>query len=407
MPLGERLKQARLTNGLTLRGAAERAGVDSSAMWRYEAGNVEPSALALRGLAAIYGVSVDWLMGKDDDGSSVSGAGQAMQVVDDATPPTPAMRAITAEEAVRNFQLILDEPLRAPKLGMSSLTVDDVEGGRSVGRAARQVALKVFGARLQVGRGVTSLTQEDVAEALIVATQTVRNWEAGRTEPSRGDKERLAALYGKSVEWFIREGDEAEQRLTTEESEAATRSTSDPPSAIGTLDDIVRELGERFDRLESAIRAPGIAEPRVEYDASDDVVDRDPVDVNELAAAAGGGADVYDETVVGRIWFRRDWLQRHAIDPKQCNVITVRGQSMEPTLPQGCSILVDRSQGRRRRHPGRIYVMRTEDGLVVKRVAKDKEGQWQIASDNPGWEDVPWSGDMQIIGEVRWAARTF
>ena len=131
-----------------------------------------------------------------------------------------------------------------------------------------------------------------------------------------------------------------------------------------------------------------------------------PVEVVEVAAAAGGGAEVYDETVVGRLWFRNDWLDRHAIDPTQCNVISVRGNSMEPTLPNGCSVLVDRSQRRRQRRAGRIFVMRTEDGLVVKRVGRDEEGNWRIESDNEDWEPVPWANDTEIIGEVRWAART-
>ncbi len=97
-----------------------------------------------------------------------------------------------------------------------------------------------------------------------------------------------------------------------------------------------------------------------------------PVEVVELAAAAGGGAEALDETVTGRVWFRRDWLDAHAMDPARCVVIGVRGESMEPTLPNGCSILVDRN--RVEPQDGRIYVLRTADGVVVKRLAQD--GDW-------------------------------
>ncbi len=65
-----------------------------------------------------------------------------------------------------------------------------------------------------------------------------------------------------------------------------------------------------------------------------------------------------------------------------------------------CSILVDRK--RREPQDGRIYVMRTMDGLVVKRMGRDEEGNWRIESDNEDWEPVPWSRDAEIIGEVRW-----
>ena len=124
-----------------------------------------------------------------------------------------------------------------------------------------------------------------------------------------------------------------------------------------------------------------------------------------MASAAGGGSEVYDETPVGLLWFRSDWLNRHGIDPKQNNIISVQGDSMEPTLPDGCSILVDRRRTELRE--GRIYVMRTEDGLVVKRVGEDKEGCWQMLSDNPAWPPAPLVEEAEVIGEVRWAARTF
>ena len=44
-------------------------------------------------------------------------------------------------------------------------------------------------------------------------------------------------------------------------------------------------------------------------------------------------------------------------------------------------------------------------GLIVKRAEKDENGQWLLVSDHPAWEPVPW-GDAQMIGEVKWMART-
>ena len=51
--------------------------------------------------------------------------------------------------------------------------------------------------------------------------------------------------------------------------------------------------------------------------------------------------------------------------------------------------------------------MRTEDGVVVKRLSKDEDGRWQVVSDNPKWETVPMLYDTDIIGEVRWSGRTY
>ena len=126
--------------------------------------------------------------------------------------------------------------------------------------------------------------------------------------------------------------------------------------------------------------------------------------VRELKAAAGGGAMVLDETVTARIPFRRDWLRRHSLQADLCNIIHVAGESMEPTLPDGCSILVDRS--RKRRLARHIYVLITDDGLVVKRLDKDEADDWQLVSDHPAWKPAPWLRGTEIIGQVRWMAKT-
>ena len=147
-----------------------------------------------------------------------------------------------------------------------------------------------------------------------------------------------------------------------------------------------------------------IAETRAPYD-NYRPRGRRPIEILEVASAAGSGTEVYDETPVGVLWFREGWLKSHSIDPEQSNIISVRGGSMEPTLPDGCSILVDRE--RREPHEGRIYVMRTEDGLVVKRLGLDDDGRWEIRSDNPDWEPSLMLYGTEIIGEIRWSARTF
>ena len=262
-------------------------------------------------------------------------------------------------------------------------------------------------ARLRRARMESGLTQEQVGERAGLARNSISRYESGSVFPSQVAMNMLATIYNKPVEWFYGEEEEPQGdsgRVNAPES--VDESEPDTPDAIVSLDEVRQDLGMRIDRLESYVRS-AVGESRTEYAAGGESPMRDPVDVNEVAAAAGGGAVVFDETVVGRLWFRRDWLGRHAIDPKQCNIISVNGESMEPILPSGCSILVDRSQGRRRRREGRIFVLRTEDGLVVKRAGKDAEGNWRIESEHPAWPPVPWSDTTEIIGEVRWAARTF
>ena len=73
-------------------------------------------------------------------------------------------------------------------------------------------------------------------------------------------------------------------------------------------------------------------------------------------------------------------------------------------MPESSAILVDRA--RRRRRVGGIFVVRTADGVVVKRAGKDEAGRWLLLSDHPAWEPVPWPADAEVLGEVKWMART-
>ena len=181
-------------------------------------------------------------------------------------------------------------------------------------------------------------------------------------------------------------------------------------------DEIVRALKSETRALRDEIRAQR-AGPRVADDLTDDqalsapgtspeirqLPGARPVAVHRLQAAAGSGALDLDETVKSYAYFRHEWLSRQGLVADRCSIIGVMGESMEPTLPEGCVILLDRN--RRQRREGRIFVLRTEEGLVVKRAGKDKDGRWQLVSDHPRWPDAPWPGDAAIIGEVRWMAR--
>ncbi len=74
-----------------------------------------------------------------------------------------------------------------------------IHGSNSVAAAGARVALKAFGLELRTARVEAGLRQGDVAEELGVSTQTIRNWESGRSEPSEENKQKLAEKYGVEV----------------------------------------------------------------------------------------------------------------------------------------------------------------------------------------------------------------
>ena len=60
MSLDRKLRQAREESDMTQQRAAELAGLERNSVWRYEAGQREPSASTLNILARIYNKPVDW-----------------------------------------------------------------------------------------------------------------------------------------------------------------------------------------------------------------------------------------------------------------------------------------------------------------------------------------------------------
>ena len=128
----------------------------------------------------------------------------------------------------------------------------------------------------------------------------------------------------------------------------------------------------------------------------------------DVRASAGHGAMTELEARHARFGFDEKWLkQLSASRPASLSVIRVEGDSMEPTLSDGDEVMVDLSDTGQRLRDG-IYVIRSDDALVVKRVALGPQGrQISVVSDNqayPSWHDVD-RRSIHIIGRVLWFGR--
>ena len=123
----------------------------------------------------------------------------------------------------------------------------------------------------------------------------------------------------------------------------------------------------------------------------------------EVRAAAGAGAIIDNEAVMGYVPFRRDWLVKHGIHNEKSSVIEVIGDSMEPNLQNRAWTLVDHQRVRRLRNS--IFVLGTKDGVIVKRLAKEGGG-WQLVSDNRNYKPLPCPQEATVIGQVMWVGRT-
>ena len=128
----------------------------------------------------------------------------------------------------------------------------------------------------------------------------------------------------------------------------------------------------------------------------------------DVGASAGAGAYPGDENVTAHIGFEEKWLRRlFSAKPADLSLIKVQGDSMSPTLSDGDDILVDAGDGPDRLRDG-IYVLRRDDALLVKRIARSPASRGiAIKSDNPSYPSWPECrlGDIDIIGRVVWIGR--
>ena len=126
-----------------------------------------------------------------------------------------------------------------------------------------------------------------------------------------------------------------------------------------------------------------------------------------IGASAGAGASVDGEPVEGEVAFDPKWLRDLGADPRALSIIRVEGDSMAPTLDDGDDILVDGGDAAARLRDG-IYVLRMDDVLMVKRIARAPgQGRISVLSDNPhsrSWDDLPMAA-LQLGGRVVWTGR--
>ncbi len=127
----------------------------------------------------------------------------------------------------------------------------------------------------------------------------------------------------------------------------------------------------------------------------------------DIGASAGDGAEPGAEAPVAVLAFQSNWVRGIASGRAEAlSVIRVEGDSMLPTLADGDNILVD-TDDRERLRDG-IYVLRTDDALLVKRLSiNPATRRLTIRSDNsayPSWDDCD-PATVAVIGRVVWVGR--
>lgn len=131
--------------------------------------------------------------------------------------------------------------------------------------------------------------------------------------------------------------------------------------------------------------------------------DRPLIPVFDVRASAGEGALVDYEDVTYSLAFPPSYLKRiTSTDPRNLTIISVKGDSMEPTLSDDDIVMLDMSKTSLG-YEG-LFVIRIYDVLHVKRLSHSRPGRVLVISDNrdkyPPREHA--LEDIEVVGKVLW-----
>lgn len=213
----------------------------------------------------------------------------------------------------------------------------------------------VVGNRLKETRNLVGISRDHASASVGVSRTTLQQWENGATEVSLETLEKLALLYKVSPQYLI----------------------------FGTDGD-------------TPIETPNTAANDEYYYV--------PY-YRDIIASAGGGK--FSDGVIGTddfLAFRKEWINRTSLTAKDLVALNTDGDSMLPTIPENATILVDKSKNIAK--DGRIYVVRIDDRLYVKRTQWIPTGGLRLISDNSAYESFDISrqelahGNIQVYGQV-------
>ncbi len=184
-----------------------------------------------------------------------------------------------------------------------------------------------------------------------------------------------------------------------------------PTDVLSAIHDFLNENPDFFGKDNKTtpqsiaeITAPALQSPPLTSGLADFVF----VPKYDVSASAGHGSVVHSEQIVDHLAFKKVWIKSTlGCSEKDLALITVKGDSMEPTLSSEDLILVNLQ--RNQITDNAVYVLQYDGSLLVKRIQRLMNGSVIIKSDNPEYRTEELSADqvglLRVLGVVVWYGR--
>lgn len=132
------------------------------------------------------------------------------------------------------------------------------------------------------------------------------------------------------------------------------------------------------------------------------------VPILDVSASAGAGYINHNEEVIAHLPFPTGFLRTLGVNPDKVRAVRSHGDSMEPTIPDDRLVLINTADRDITR--SKIFLIRTADGLRLKRILRTHDGAVLLISDNKAIypEERLEEADLEtfrVIGRAFWTEK--
>lgn len=236
-----------------------------------------------------------------------------------------------------------------------------------------------LGNKIKVAREAKQLTQNELAKISGVSRASLQLYEANKGNITLDNLEKIADALNVDIAFFVSPND------------VSYLSPSDISKSIKNVSYL--SPNETFPSETSKI-SPQTLNKETNLTLNDDFISIPFYE--DIRASAGSGA--YNEAETAKqLNFPKSFLRQYfgVISFNNLSIIVGKGDSMSPTLPESCYLLVQSGSV----NDGEICVTRIEDELYVKRL--QKRPKLKLFSDNKAYEPIELENEnFEIIGRV-------
>jgi phage repressor protein C with HTH and peptisase S24 domain len=270
-------------------------------------------------------------------------------------------------------------------------------------------------ARLRALRECLGLTQPEAAIKFHIPLPSWKSNEKGPSEPGAGALRNLAN-GGVNIHWLLTgEGEpllEKERKLNFGQTHAELG--AEVMKEYNLNESIQKRSSELSSDLSNGEYLPENHQEQLSVPEDFASSGRDTaeavwsdfalVPVYDVQASAGHGSLVESELQTGQLAFKKSWLKEKGLQVGHLAIITAKGDSMEQTICDGDTLLVDTRVDRI--IDDSIYIIQADSHLIVKRLQQDFDGSVFVISDNPRYEkrhlNPEQAKNLKIAGRVCW-----